>query len=215
MAIINTNGMITGTIGNKVYYVLNGKQIVRAKRREPMQSTNRQRNSNEKFRVISKFLCKFKEALRHGWADIKDTSAYFNIALRYNYKNAIIEIPGKEGERSDFKIDFAKVLLSKGRIEQPEITKIERIDSDLYLEWNTTLGSKTNRPNDSLTVCIWNETDPAIVYYDMGYRKTGKATIILKEEPHRLHVWAYYLNKTKSGNDNEDKVSNSVYLGMW
>jgi hypothetical protein len=215
MAIIHSNGLITGTVGNKVFYVLKGKQVIRTKRREPSKPTTRQQASNEKLKVISKFLCMLKEAMRQGWADPEDSSAYYNSALSYNYKNAVTEIPGKEGERPDFKINLPEVLLSKGRIEHPEINKIERKDNNLYLEWDTTLGSKTNRPNDSLTVCIWNETGPAIVHYGMGFRQTGKAVIKLEGEPDSLHVWAYFHNITRFGNDNEARVSKSVYLGKW
>ncbi len=215
------NGLISGKMGNLIYYVQDGIQYSRAVSAKPTKpATLNQAQYREKMAITSKFLHKFKRVIKVGWHDPASKRKYYSNAMSYHLHNAIIEIKNEDNTNTDkkkknqFQIDLTKVLLSSGNIESPKILSVLKNENQLDITWDTRLGPITNRFTDILAIIAYKKDKIAEPFFSVGTRKTGTASISLPfEMKEKIHVWAFYWNPTESDSEKNTVASDSVYLG--
>lgn len=218
MAIIK-NGLVSGKIGNQIYYVQEGRQCSRAVSSKPTKpATSNQARYREKMTVTSKFLNNFKSVIKVGWHDPDSKRKYYSNSMSYHLCNALVELKDEDNKSQTlpdhFQIDLSKVLLSSGNIESPKILSVLRKENQLHLTWDTNLGPITNRIYDILAIVAYQPDKICESFISAGVRTTGTAIVNLPSHMKgNVHVWAFYWNHTRPETIKNELASNSVYLG--
>jgi len=134
MAIQSSNGplgQISGRVGNKIYYVSNGKQYVKsAPKRYSKPPRAGQINQREKMKLAVHLISGIREILKecisaHTWKEY--TMGYI---IKRNLKDGITN------QFPDFEIDFRNVVLTRGMLASscPRGVKLEE-NNMLYISW--------------------------------------------------------------------------------
>ena len=177
MAIIDMHtNHISGKVGNNVYYLRNGKQLMRRKpvprKTEPSIMELKHRS---KFAFITKFLLPLN-SLFHETFKSNDMLP-FNKALSLNFNHVIPE------SYPDWRLDFSKILLGQGNISGLRDLSVDlHIPGHLMFNWNGKSRSRGAAGHDRIYVSIYCEhlnmwlTNPGSVC-----RKDG--SLILDVEP--------------------------------
>lgn len=103
--------MLSGSIGNEVWYIRNG---INYKRKKAVSVSNPktqgQLDHRARFTALIKFLQPLKDLLRVGFESQTGNMSAFNAAMSCNYKTAI------GGAYPEFRIDYSKVMVSCGKL---------------------------------------------------------------------------------------------------
>ncbi|MGE5446772.1 MAG: DUF6266 family protein, partial [Bacteroidales bacterium] len=178
MAIIK-NGLISGKLGNKVYYVKDGKSYVRIYVKSKDSNTYKQQLQRAKFGTTTKFLKNFRSPIKIGFQGSKYIDHEFAEAMQYHFNNALIEIPQSEGVCPKFEIDINKVILSRGNIVKPEILNCSREGHQIKLTWDNQLGEITNRYHDVIVMVAYMPGIKAVANFNIGTREEGEGVMNL------------------------------------
>ena len=108
-------GFIQGKIGNLVYYVKNGKQMVRETGKVTKPPTLPQLQNRMELAVVVAFLRPLTELINVGFIvgskDYHKGKTSYNLAVACNKPNAV------KGVYPDVVMDFTKVLVANGNID--------------------------------------------------------------------------------------------------
>lgn len=160
-----------------------------------------------KFALVNRFLSKAKGLIKMGYTrKIRCSSTEMNFAVQHTLRNAIT------GEFPNFSIDYPKLVLSKGKLDQPwGINMLPLADSSIRINWVITrYPNKQSQNNDSVMVFLYcDQTDQGIEVEHAAKRDDLGVTLKLDAgfAGCYLHVWFFFMS------DNEKLASNSVYLG--
>jgi hypothetical protein len=134
MAIYNNGilGAFSGTVGNVVGSTWRGIPVLRARPvRKNFTVSPLQQEQRERFQMMSVFLRPLSELLNQTFKKSAAGMTCFNKALSEN-KHAI------DGLYPDIKVDYSKIILSRGRLPLGEPpTLISQEAGKLLLNWNT------------------------------------------------------------------------------
>lgn len=214
MAIIK-DGLLSGRLGNKVYYVVDGKSCVRVYCKQKESNTYKQQVQRAKITAVTKFLSKFRTIFKIGYQDSNDKMSEFNQAIKFHYHNALNEISQPGGESPEFEIDINKVILSRGYIVKPEVIDCSRDGRQINLTWDNKLGELTNRYHDVIVMVAYTDGLKAVADFNVGTRQVGHGAMVLPPEFLKpVHLWVFYHNAQRSNEASKDYVSDSVYLGV-
>lgn len=212
MGIIQNNifGGISGSMGNLVFYQLNGKTVVRQKpgpRKKP--ASELQLYQQEAFRIGQKFVTPLREALEF---TLKKKKSGFesgtNRALSWVLKNAIVN----EQKKPVLYPEMVKV--SKGWLVGPEGAVAERISPfEIQLSWVPNAWQGSGREEDRLfAIAYAPEVKKVHVLYEGNYRKAGSQLLELPwTEPGLGQVYIYVAFYSLRGFARE--FSDSLCLG--
>lgn len=213
MAKVLPNGLISGRIGNLIYYVVDGKQYVRLDVKANDPKTMKQLMNRAKMRQWNQFLKSYKSALTAGYP-VKGPELFDRKeAARYHMEHAFEVSFDEEKHEASCQLIPEKVRLSRGKITPPEITSCVRNGHEIELTWNPELGPVPNLFTDALAVATYVPGKKAFTLLRAGTRKDGHATITLsdyQDEP--VHLWFFYWNDQMSRRQPKDKASETVYL---
>jgi hypothetical protein len=203
MAIIDMHtNQISGKVGGNVYYVRNGKQLMRRKpaprKTEPSILELKHRS---KFAFITKFLlplnCLFHETFK------SNNILPFNKALSLNFKHVIPD------SYPDWRVDFSKLLLGQGYVSGlRDLSVSVDIPGHLMFVWNGK-SRKHAAGSDKVYVAIYCEyLNQWLIRLDPVCRKNGY--LVLDAEPFSgfpVHVYLGLISDFWGGS------SDSQYLG--
>ncbi len=209
MARIRNNGLLSGRLGDKVYFVINGKQVVREYVKNiKVPQTPAQIAARAKLVFGSRFSAKFNEVIKTGYQGaIKRTAR--NAFDKHLHAEVI------KGVHPDFTIDYCKLKVAHGSIPQPCSIVAERCGNNLNLIWWDELPNynKLMQSTDHLSVVMMNDNREVIYKRCVGFRTNESATIELPEDFGSFYVWAFYC--AVSHRESMENVSDSVYLGKF
>jgi hypothetical protein len=209
------NGLLSGKLGNKVYYIRNGKSYVRIYVRGTPSNTYQQLLQRAKFGTTTRFLAKFRPVIKKGFQGSDFIGHEFTEAMQYHLTNALNQIPQPEGKIPRFEIDINKVLLSRGTIVKPEVLNCSREGRQITLTWNNNLGEITNRYHDVIVMVAYAEGLKPVANFNVGTRQEGAGIMTLPPEFLKpVHLWVFYHNAQRSNEPSKEYVSDSVYLGV-
>jgi hypothetical protein len=213
MAKVLPNGLISGRIGNLIYYVVDGKQFVRLDVEANDPKTMKQLLNRAKMRQWNQFLNSFKSLLTAGYP-VKGPGLFDRKeAAQYHMEHAFEVSFNEEKHEASGQLIPEKVRLSKGRITPPEITSCIRNGNEIELTWNPALGPVPNLFTDALAVAAYVPGKKAFTLLRAGTRKEGHAKITLSDYPDEpVHLWFFFWNDQMSRRLPKDKASETVYV---
>ncbi|WP_256005869.1 DUF6266 family protein [Pedobacter deserti] len=112
MATLNSGllGGYSGRLGNLVFYIRNGRQVVRTVGECRVPASEKQTANRNALAVVMAFLKVVREFVNIGFdGKMKAGQTAFNAAVSYHLKNAV------DGVYPDLYLDYAKVKLACGR----------------------------------------------------------------------------------------------------
>lgn len=215
MAKVLKNGLLSGRVGNLVYFVINGRQYVRAWVKPANPRTPSQLRHRAKMKACAQFLSQFKSVLMIGYQGASPEVEAYNEAAKYHMAYALEEATSPVPDEYLFRVVPERVKLSRGYIEQPQILSIERTGQEIELAWNPELGPVTNRNTDALAVVAYAPGKRPFTEFHTGTRITGFGILSLPIEfTEPAQLWAFFWNGQRSVEPDRKNVSDSVFLGM-
>lgn len=204
-ALNGPNGHLSGKIGNLVYYMLNGIPVVRLIG-QPGKPSKAQLANHSAMAVTSKLLKPMKGFIKYGYGlQAKGTPQNaHNLATSYHKKHALT------GEYPNIKVDYSKVVLSKGTLSIAEDLIIIKTAEGLEISWNPEYGKDEKHYDDSVMIMLsFPEKNDAGEYLNIARRSEGKCFIGLGKSQLERQIEAYIAFRSADGT----QVSDSVYLG--
>ena len=122
-------GSFTGQVGTVVGSSWKGIEVMKSRnktRKKP--PTARQIAQRARFSFVGTF--------------IKPLAKLLNMAFRYNYRHAL------KGSNGEYKIDYAKVMISSGDLHPSVNTVAEVMDNTVKFSWNGNSDHTGTNPND-------------------------------------------------------------------
>lgn len=207
-------GNLNGKIGNRVYYMLLGKQVSRLIGRNTKNPSLKQLANRQAMKVAIEFFRPIKEFINVGFgpeAIAKDMYPH-NVAISYNKPYAL------KGVYPEIEVDFEKVMLSKGRLSGLRDVSMRMIGderSGFALEFNWQVWPEDmSEPRCSdqvmLMAYFWETKPSATVCYAIGAkREEGRDVLKLTGYAAGKGMEVYVALVSEDRNE----VSNSQYLG--
>ncbi|RZK79207.1 MAG: hypothetical protein EOO92_09780 [Pedobacter sp.] len=200
------NGEVTGRIGNTVYYILNGQNIVRkigvhVDNPSPAQLRNRLIT-----RLTSLCLNKFMAMINVGFnIEYLNTNIQpFNLAVKLN-KSKIVK-----GTYPDFQIDYSKIVLSQGILDPGADLQVVVLENVMTFSWtgdpNMTWESSTDQV---MMIAYFPEEERTIVKIDGNKRNEWSDQLIIPPSLVGKYAETYIAFVAAD----RKQVSDSTYLG--
>lgn len=208
MAIAN-DGMFgpgQGKVGNLVYYMRNGKPIVRKIGRTNKEPTDAQLDNRQRMKVANAFCKVMLPFIQYGFMQQvqgKDLNQ-MNVAVSYNRKNAL------KGVYPDISIDYPKVLLSEGPLLQADAAAVEVVEAGLKFSWY--VDPQLHWPDNAdqaMLLAYFPETDKT-VYRLFGAERSAGSAVLEIGAPMLSEYTETYIAFISADRKN---VSTSVYVG--
>ncbi|RXF69369.1 DUF6266 family protein [Arcticibacter tournemirensis] len=203
------NGIISGKIGDKIYYSFGGKNYVRKAPERKAPPTEKQLRTRAKLVATSDFLTSLRPLVDEVWERrryIKNTA--FGSAFSYMMRNAVDSLP--EGPS----IRYRDILLSRGSVYLPQELSLLREACDVKVSWENRYMRNTFycRDEDEVIVVLHFPSDNAnIIYRGEGVRRDEVMSVAIPEVFAHDCFHAYFLFASADG----QRSSDSVYLGAF
>lgn len=197
-------GLMTGRVGDMVFYVLNGKQVVRMVGKSAKAPTEKQLTARMQMAVVSGFLKHLVEYLNVGFGpDVIDDENAYNAAMRYNRKHAL------SGVYPDIFLDYSKVLVSKGDLPGAAGAVVELLSDGLHFTWTNPAELPYPRGNDQvMLLAYFPSLNSAIYLLEAGSREEGVALLPVPSDLLAEHMEVYMSFAAAD----RKSVSDSIYL---
>lgn len=201
-------GFIQGKIGNLVYYVKNGKQIVREAGKVTKPPTLPQLQNRMELAVVVAFLRPLTEFINVGFIvgskDYHKLKTPYNLAVAYNKPNAVV------GAYPDVVMDFTKVLVANGNIDMAMLPSMELTAEGIRFEWLCPEDTIWPRQTDEVMMLAYFPDLARAVYITAGAKRSACTDLlVLPEELLAEHMEVYI---SFVANDRKS-TARSTYLG--
>lgn len=199
-------GPISGKLGDRVYVIKNGVNYVRSLPRKTLKpATEKQLIYRAKFGLVSGFLCQIGWILNAAYKVSNPKKSGKGIAFRQILDEAVT------GDYPDLGIDYAKVKLIRGSLEEPHKISVQaEKPGQLSFSWSFYQRFDTS-PADELLVLVYCISLKEFWYNDRtGIRRSDESgSIRLPEEfaGKECCLWLFYRSVLQNA------CSDSVYLG--
>lgn len=202
-----SSGGFSGRNGNVVTYMLNGQWVSRIIGLRTDKPTKPVLAVWQVTKLSADFLKPVKDFIRTGFElETKGTFLNFhNAATEYNRLNAIT------GEYPDQKIDFTKVLLSKGKMPATPGVSVKAIESGLTFNWDSGFAASGIKANDEVMLLAYEpERKDATFSLYGGKRAEGEANLSIRKRKSPLVLETYISFIAQ----NRKTISDSIYTGQ-
>ena len=201
-----TFGLISGTVNNAVGTSWRGVNYLRnvAKKSNKGPSTG-QLAVQAKLVLAANQLTRIKKVLNLGFSDKKlNKITGYNAAVREFINNAIT------GEYPDFSVDYSKMQLSKGALNQLKQVTITPLGNELTVKWSAIVDTMLGNTDDEVLILLYNSASDDYMTNMTAKRYDGELILELAEKPgDSMEVWLFCVNKDRKS------VSSSQYLGAF
>ncbi len=208
MALVTAFGLYTGKLGDKVYFVRNGKQYVRSvPESKDRPASPAQVAQKQKFKLASELAGKLLEpVIRIGYQGNRKLHPRSEF-IRHLLKDVV------KGSYPDSYYDYSQLIISRGEKRAPYGIKAAMMGQRMVLSWSSNTDNERAFNNDQLMLVLLNETGEHYIENRLGERDVEYATTLIpKEFTQKVHGWVLFYNADSFSN-NINNVSNSVYLG--
>lgn len=198
----STFGKIRGKVGETVGSKWRGVKYLRSLPDKSGKAPSvKQLAVHAKFALSASRLTPIKELLNIGFGDKKlNKITGYNAAARAFLTEAII------GEYPNFEVDYSKVKMSKGSLDEPDINM--ELGTEIALTWPDELDSTRAFADDRMVLIIFNETKENYKVREGFTRGDLAFTTPFPGKPgDALHLWSFCIKRDGK------TVSNSLYLG--
>lgn len=201
-------GMLTGKVGNLVYYNVNGKQVVRKLGKVTKPPTVAQLQNRMEMKTVMQFLSPLTEFLNVGFIPRHQDrhKSAFSLAVSYNKKNAVT------GTNPDVVIAYEKVRLSEGCLEEAIAPTVELLAEGLKFSWlcpgNLPWPANTDRV---MLLAYFPNLKTAVYVTSAAKRQQLTETLNLAEDMLAEYMEVYISFVA----ENRKSAADSTYLGSF
>ncbi len=199
-------GPIRGRVGNLVYYMRNGKPIVRKIGVTTKPPTEAQKENQLKMAMVNVFCKAVRPFIDYGFAGQvvgRDLSTY-NVAVSYNKINAI------KGVYPDLSFDYSKALVAEGPLLQADEVKVEVVAEGLKFNWYIDTQMRWPDTTDQVMLLAIFPGSNKISYELFGAVRTAGEGILEISAPMLDEYMETYIAFISA---DRKQVSTSVYAG--
>ena len=198
-------GTLSGTVGDVIYGTWKGVPYIRTK---PVSISNprteAQQSQRAKFALGMRFLKPSTGFIRMGYKKYAVKKSASNAALSYILSNAIT------GSYPDYRIDYARVLVSRGSLMPPVNAQAGIANGAVQILWDDNSTSGSAKLSDKALAIVINPDYGEAVYKIAGASRTsGMETLDLPSGASGDQVVVYLGFVSDDGKE----VSDSVYAG--
>ncbi|MGY4384073.1 hypothetical protein ACVWYN_001099 [Pedobacter sp. UYP24] len=176
IAINGLHGEVTGRVDNLVYYVLNGKNVVRKVGKSYKPASTAQLSARMLTKLSSQFFSKLQDYINVGFgieALGTDKNA-FNLAIQENKKSML------KGVYPDFTIDYPKLVFSRGVLKTSEGLKAIATVEGISFTWDTDPKMPWAESTDQVMMIAYFPTENKAVHKLFGNNRiTGEDQLVL------------------------------------
>jgi hypothetical protein len=203
-------GFIYGRLGNLVYFVKDGKQLVREKGKITKPPTVAQLQNRKELAVAVDFVRQLTEFINVGFSmrkqDLTKGKKPYNSAVGYNKINAVV------GVNPEVAMDYEKVLVAKGSLEQAKEPLVELKENGLQFTWVCLDGGNWSFYQDEVMMLAYFPELKKGIYELAGAKRRDCTDFLpLPAELITEHM-EVYISFVSS---NRKKTANSTYLGRF
>lgn len=204
---VESNRGFTGRVGNTVTYVLNGQVVKRTIGKISKKATIAQLSVRQKTKIITEFLNPVKEYINIGFefeARLAQKKNAHNIATSYNWLNAFT------GVYPEQKIDFSKILLSRGSLPVTNDIDVKVVDNSIEFTWDKNIVTDRIKGSDRVMLLAYlPKENRAISLIGGAERLEGGEYLIIPGYKQGIHIETY----VSFVSADYKSISNSVYTG--
>lgn len=210
-------GPIIGKLANLVAYLRFGQPIIRSKPKKPTKKKPRsdaQKAVNLKFLMVKRFIASINEFINVGYKfDVDGTTRIpENGATSYLLKEAVI------GVYPDLKLDFSKVMVSRGKLPAPTNVVVKLEGNILKFTWDVDSNCSYPLNRDQVMLLAYKPANQAADYLLSGARRIDGAeelevnlqptTDINFVKDEYIETYIAFIS------DDRKRISDSVYVGQ-
>ncbi|WP_293782943.1 DUF6266 family protein [uncultured Pedobacter sp.] len=202
------NGGFTGSVGAVTGYYLNGKWVIRSKRRKSIKNKTGsadQKACRSRFTIMQTFLSPIVAFIRIGFnlESKKRMMTAHNVAKSYNMLNA---------QNAGGEIDYAAVRLTFGNLSGAEGIKVEHDDAGVHFSWRDNSNGYHNRKYDQVMLMAYDVENKMAFFETSGARRfkereSLEIPSLYKEKT--FHTWMAFIS------DDRMEISMSTYCGSF
>lgn len=200
-----TFGNISGTVNNAVGSNWRSVHYLRniAKKRSVGPSTG-QLTVQAKLILAASKLGRLKTVLNLGFSDKKlNKITGYNAAVAVFINHAII------GEYPNLEVDYTKMLISRGSLNQLKQITLTLTDNLLSITWSDFIDPMLGNADDEVLVLLYNRTADEYMTNMAAKRFDGLLELELAEKPgDSIECWLFCVSK------NRKQISTSQYAGQ-
>lgn len=201
-----TKGQLTGRIGDLTYYTANGQHVVRKSKNDlsgKPPSVN-QLASRERMKLVVNFLKPVKDFVKIGFGSTKRNPG----VNAYNVATAVLLLEAVTGKYQAYQLDYAKVVLSRGRLMQSLGALVVLENGEFVFTWQSE--NRWPGAGDRVMMVAYCEELQEAIYVAGGEKRiAGRDAIKAPQEweGKKIHFYiSFCTGDCKS-------VANSSYLG--
>ncbi|QDW24107.1 hypothetical protein FFJ24_004405 [Pedobacter sp. KBS0701] len=202
------NGGFTGTVGAVTGYYLNGKWVIRSKRRKSIKNKTGsadQKACRSRFTMMQTFLSPIVAFIRIGFnlESKKRMMTAHNVAKSYNMLNA---------QNAAGEIDYAAVRLSFGNLSGAKVVKLEHDDAGVHFSWTDNSNGDYTRQNDQVMLMVYDVDNKTAIYETSGARRLKERESLEIPSFYKgktFHTWMAFIADDRMG------ISASTYCGSF
>lgn len=206
-------GDMSGRVGNKVYYMYRGKQVVRMIGRNVKPPTVKQLGNQQEMKVVIDFLRPIMTFIQAGFAveGKQENRIPYHLAVGINKRQAL------KGIYPDIEIDYEKVVLSKGSLNGLNDVSVN-VEDGFSLRFYWQVGDEDRdwpRCDDQVMLMAYFPDEvndyPACYSIAGAKRKTGQDMLELPAyvTGKQIEVYIAVISEDRM------QVSDSLYLGRF
>jgi hypothetical protein len=147
------NGPVSGKVGTVVGASWRGIDYLRSRpgKKSKGKVTDAQRNQRLKFSLVSGWLQPLRDLIWIGYKFFTGSKTPMNGCVGYHLSNAVV------GEGTDCKIDFPKVIFSRGELLISLVKEMVSLaGAILQIKWDNALSSVFSSDDDEATFIVYN-----------------------------------------------------------
>ena len=166
--------LLSGTLGDKVYYVRNGIQYTRSRPIPTLKpKSEAQLDQRAKFNTTIKFLQPLTGFLRVGFKTEHATMSPFNAAMSYNFKNALT------GSYPDYAIDYSQARVSQGNLPGALNPQVRLTTTgEIEYTWEDNSFEIHSMGNDKVLLVLYNSSKQQAVFIVDGNTRFSQSQFI-------------------------------------
>lgn len=198
-------GPQVGKLRNLVFYMLKGRPVCRSIGRYVDNPSVDQKSNRSGMTVVMRFIQALHQIIDLGFGvEARGTvRSAFNLAISHNKKHAL------KGKGEDLRVNYEKVLLSKGVLPGAERVMIKKVDGGILLSWENKVQAGAYGSDMLMVALYYPGSNGADMHINKVSRQAGELFIPIAKKRQNDPVETYMFFRSVDG----ERVSESQYLG--
>lgn len=200
-------GPVTNKVGTVIGRNFRGLNVItQLYKKSKKSATNKQERAQIRLGLLSKFLSGAQKVVDPGFIKtIKAGQSPLNAAYSYNYRHAFVE------ENDETKLNFPKLVLSRGPIERPNCAAVKREGNKIVFSWLVQAENKYSRHDDRADFLMYAPANKKMIL--LKYKAMRSALQFEFKLPKSLQEYTFHCFMIFS-NQNGKLVGTSEYVGI-